>query len=504
MRKVILLTANVILDSLRKLEPLLDDEEDIIVLSTNRMFLNERNIIEKYINVLSYETFAENLTDEEMEACDKRAYHDIQNEIPLIYEYLPSYYALTKKYKNEIVRDNIIKKYGSIQMFILANDLGIDLDVWMDENAQKYTLEYYYSEEAPAAHSGIVDKFKEVLKKNPFLVRMVHYFRPQLTHDIFEAEYCGKKYIFIGSLNKVGYRMQLEWKRSTKEYKRIARGKYYNRDECQYLSTLHERFNCTIPDSPSYDVRYIQDGYLPPNYSSLYLKFKNDNVKYYAWDSLGTRIFHYQNVPVDIMPFRKKLYLPQPVFAKEIKKILIVTSGAGDWIALKNRSDEDLMVEAFGIIAKHFKDIEFVYRCHPVWVHPQHQGINSINRVAEYFETLGLKNLKVSTNIIKEDLKSFKVSLPRQSMDEDLKDTDLIFGEHSIAMVDGALKGIPFASVNLTGRRDLFEGLTDLGFPHFEKVDDVISFIEHISSDTMLQNKYMAAVNNYNVMTDIE
>ena len=214
------------------------------------------------------------------------------------------------------------------------------------------------------------------------------------------------------------------------------------------------------------------------------------------------QVFRNQNIPVELLPFRKKLYMPEPKFSP-IHSVLCVASGAGDWTAMKNRSDEDMMIMAFVEIAKSYPAIRFVYRCHPTWIHPEHQGVNSINRVAEYFNWLNLPNLVLSGNIPTANLDSFQLSFSRNSLEEDLKEADIVFGEHSVSMIDAAFLGIPFASVNMTGRRDFFCGMTDMGFPHCESLDEIEDVLNSITDPKFIE-KYTEAVKRYNQMTDEE
>lgn len=502
--KIVIISQNVKLQSMNKLIPVLNNVP-IVLLSTQKLFKFEKEIVGSFLNVKAYITFSDMLTDKDMEWCDTQAFqHFTCIKRPL--RDLMDYYARIKYLKNKLVLERIIEKYGEVEGYICSDDLGLEKSVWLKNGYKSFTVDYYYvSPKNVCIKIGKVLKptIKTIFKKVvPSRIRRLIPINRNQTSEVYISHWNGKKYVFIGSLNKTGYRMQMKWVKSEEEYLKLKKEKYESADTCHYLSSLHEWTKCTIPDDPRYDVTYIQDGYLPPNYSSLYLRFVPKNVKYYAWDSVGIKIFKNQGVPVSIMPFRKKLYLPKPRFGKKIKKILVVTSGAGDWTAVKNRSDEDLMVEAFEEIAKAFPSIEFVYRCHPVWIHPAHQGVNAINRVSKFFEYTKLSNIKTSSNIIKEDLNDFKLSLPRQSMEADLEGTDLVVGEHSIAMVDGAFKGIPFVSLNLTGRRNLFCGMSDLGFPHFESTGDLINFISHLPYDKTLQGEYEKAVEAYNMMTD--
>ena len=84
-----------------------------------------------------------------------------------------------------------------------------------------------------------------------------------------------------------------------------------------------------------------------------------------------------------------------------------------------------------------------------------------------------------------------------------MKKADIVFGEHSVSMIDGAFKNIPFASVNLTDRRDFACGLTELGFPNCKNADDIVKVIQEFTTPEY-QKKYLQAVKNYNEMTDKE
>ena len=218
---------------------------------------------------------------------------------------------------------------------------------------------------------------------------------------------------------------------------------------------------------------------------------------------MSKEAFINSGLDVEIMPFRKILKLPYIKDLPRLKKILVATSGSGDWTAQKNRSDEDVAVEMFVEIARNNPDIEIVYRCHPTWVHPEHNGVHSIKRVIEYFEYTGLKNIHVSANIPEEDLKDFCLSFNRSSLEEDMKESNLVFGEHSVSMLDAALCGIPFASYNFTKRRNLAEGISRFGFTNCTSVNEIQRLINEYGSDKYLEH-YNQAVDKYNEMVEME
>lgn len=496
MNNIVVITQNVKLKSLSgvkdKLQP-----GSVLIVSTQFVFENEREIINNVLGVnCDYVDFADLLSDAERQKCDEDAFDES-------FRGTSPYYARIKTLKNERIVSQVEKKYPSVNRLLVCDDLGIDGAVWIARGYKPVSCEYYYlNKSAPTTGriSRIVQRIVGQLKA------IGDYYK----RDIWQANFRGTKHLFFGSTNRIGYRMALEFKKASKweNIKFIAARfsiKLFNimpKNDTVRMTTLHEDAYWKLPDHRNFNVKKIQDGYLPPNYTSKYLCYSGRETEFYAWDEIGCHTFQYHHLNYAIMPFRKKLYLPEPRFPKRVKRVLCVASGAGDWTAIKNRSDEDMMLWAFGKIAAIFTNIEFVYRCHPVWIHPQHQGVNSIKRAAEYYDWLKLPNLKLSGNIPDANQGGqFVLSYKRSSFEEDLKDVDLVFGEHSVSMLDAGFKNILFASCNVTGHRNLWEDITKLGFPHCESVEDIAGIIRKAETATF-KTEYMQAVKNYNEMTD--
>ncbi|MCI8376150.1 MAG: hypothetical protein HFI29_12060 [Lachnospiraceae bacterium] len=485
---LVVFTQNLKLDSLGEILTEINKDYSTVLLTSHCLFENEIESIEGMIGNVETYTFASLMSDADMEKIDIDAYKEEHEDIG-------EYYRRIKVKKNELIISRILEKIDPIVKLILCDDLGIDLGSWLKAGFRKVELEYYHKTEVAESEN-----------KTAYFQAIKRFAR----EPVYSTRYNGKKYVFYGSMNRIGYRLNSEFKRDRLEnwlfIATIVSRKLFNKSICRknvkHISTLHESLKWRFPKLSNYEVGLIQDGYLPPNYSSLYLKFINPNEHYYAWDTLGMQVFHNQNIPVKMLPLRKKLYLPEPEL-KRVKSVLCIASGAGDWTAMKNRSDEDMMILAFIEVAKRHPEIKFVYRCHPNWVYPAHQGMNSINRVAEYFSWLNLPNLVLSGNIPSTNLDNFQLSISRNSLAEDLKEVDIVFGEHSISMVDAAFKRIPFASVNVTGRRDFFCGMTSLGFPHCESIEDIESVLIECGKQKF-DDAYKAAVEKYNRMTDEE
>lgn len=496
MDNIIVLTQNLKLESIAKLKSELAGSETLI-LSTQFIFENEAKLINEQLGVrCTYKNFSDILTDADWDYCDTNAFSDQQKNVD-------EYYSAIKTLKNQMIANKVLSEYACNNKIIVCDDLGLDANVWISKGFRYIRCEYYHE-----STSLLTEKSSLIIKAVSKFSSKLRTLKNVLTLNIWKISYNGQTYLFFGSLNRIGYRCNMEFKKASRlENVKAAfymAFKAWPSNKIVRMSTLHESTSIKFPDIANLNLKLIQDGYLPPNYSSKYLLFNGKNIEYYTWDVAGQVTFKYHQLKSQVMPFRKKLYLPNPVFPQRVKKVLCVASGAGDWTAVKNRSDEDKMVHAFGKIAAMFPDIEFVYRCHPVWVHPQHQGVNSINRVAEYVHWLSLPNFKISCHIPNAVEKGkFVLSYKRTSFEEDLKDVDVVFGEHSISMIDAAFKSILFCSVNVTGRRDFFKGVTAMGFPHCESIDEISVLLKSINT-LAFRERYEQAIKNYNEMTDRE
>jgi len=498
MTNVYVFSQNLKLLSFAELKHSVSAEDKNVFITTHMLFENEQAYLRSVFCNCSFRKFADYLTDEEMAYCDTRAYTGDRMEYA-------NYERNLKCLKNQVVLKKVLNDFPNCNGYLLCADLGIDAHVWLKAGFQQLSGEYYYVEQP----MSVLRKARQIAAKSMWLKRLYKKLKPYRNAcqpaEVYVATFEGKKYIFLGKMHRIDYRLDLQFQQSQEEYEKLEKGIFYPAEECVYLTTWHEKSKCQIPDSPKYDVRWMQDGYLPPNYSHYDYSFKPKNVSYFCWDILGTKLFKNKGLPFSMIPFRKKLYLPQPIFPQQVKKVLVVASGSGDWTAMKNRSDDDLMVDAFVQIARRFPDIQFIYRCHPTWIHPQNVGVNSINRVYEYFESVNLPNLRVFSNIPVSNGQgsTFQFSFPRSSLEEEFLDTDLVFGEHSISMIDAAFKRIPFASVNLTNRRNFFIGINELGFPTCDSLDKIAELIDAVTTKDF-QIQYLSAVSSYNAMTDLE
>jgi hypothetical protein len=503
----------------------IDNQDLCLCLSTHKLFDIEKGTICNNVNKqVQFSCFADYLTDYEMEYCDIKAYELENQEDINSSELVDWYYDNIKRLKNQIILDNIRKGFNLAKKIIVANDLGIDLSIWEQngfENCMKEDTKALTNQNSWVKYARI----KSIWKR----MKNVWYSEKNI-HVIEDSE---REYLFFGSLRRIKPRFKSELKindYSVSFFCRVYRiilflllilkrklnanftigylflSKEVNflirRDKQRYLaSSLHEYIpalsdlagNCRI------QLVIFQDSYLPENYTSKYLKYFSNVNKFLTWDRFSLGIFKLHDLPAEVSSLFRPLILPEIIKVEyPIKTIVVATSGSGDWTALKNRSDEDLLVEAFVEVARQFPHINIIYRCHPLWAHPLHQGVNSIKRVDNYFRELGLKNIWVSSESLIQSEEFTGLSVKPESMAVDIERGDLFFGEHSIAMIDAALQGKMFASVNLTNRRDLFTIYSQIGFPHITRSEDLIKFIDRLSDSSEEIDLYNNAVSNYN------
>lgn len=495
---VIVLTQNFKLDFMQYVLNLIDKKDELLVLSTNYLFEHERLKFSDCCDETEFHTFADFLTDSEMSEIDKVAY----TENPAT---LQEYIVNIKTIKNRFVLKKLRTLYDkNIKGILLSydNDLGLVDKIWENAGFTKIKKgSFYYDILTLSLKQKLVSNFPTLAKVYKKIKGKSADSKSCIENEFHVYDENGYKYILVGKLNRIDYRLDAKFESNYEEYNKYVNNQFYTFDKAQYLVAWHEFPKCKVPDEPCYDVRYVQDGYLPSNYSDYTYFFKPKNVKYYVWDSLGGKLFKNQGLPFSMLPFRKKIYLPIPNYPKRVKKILVATSASGDWTAQKNRSDDDLLVKVFIEVAKERPDIKIVYRCHPNWIGSDMLGVNSINRIHELFEREKLPNITLSSNIPNTGRTTHTFS--RSSLEEDLKDCDIVFGEHSLSMIDAGLKKILFCPVNVTKRRSFAQSLIDLGFASCTTTDDVLLLIDSVSTDAFI-SRYNSAVHDYNAMTDKE
>jgi hypothetical protein len=236
-------------------------------------------------------------------------------------------------------------------------------------------------------------------------------------------------------------------------------------------------------ESYSLPVQIFVDGFHPANYPRSYID-SYINGSFVVRDMFDSKWFaKYGREVIKSYPFMEKNYLESPEEKVEINAVYLMLNHAGDWTALINRSDSDILVECFVEIAKYFPNLNFVIRLHPTMIHEEHEGKKSSERIREYVRWCDLDNLTISED----------------SLEHDLATGDIFVSEYSAALLDAYSSGKLGIIVNLTNRRSFMEDYEKIGFQYVNSRNELESIIENILSDSgeHLQRQN-TAVSRYN------
>ena len=130
-------------------------------------------------------------------------------------------------------------------------------------------------------------------------------------------------------------------------------------------------------------------------------------------------------------------------------------------------------------------------------MHPDHQGARAIERLSEFCEAESCENLVISTGAILEGsifTNDGNLSSSSASIQEEIAESDIIFGDHSQALLVAAEEGKVVASINCCERQSLFFAHTSIGLPLLESSRDMEVFIANCLSgnfsgiDTFIEN----------------
>jgi hypothetical protein len=230
------------------------------------------------------------------------------------------------------------------------------------------------------------------------------------------------------------------------------------------------------------------DGYHPPNYNRTYID-NYENVTFMASEPVSAGWFRRFSYPVMPAPcFIRQARMPE-VWKEEISgTILLALNHAGDWSALINRSDTDILVMAFSELAATFPHLTFVLRPHPTMNKAAHEGKHSLARITEYVVRCALPNLKISSNT---------------DVMADIEESFLVCSEYSQVLITGWLSGICGLSVNITRRRSFMQPYVGFGFPEVSSLKEWEAFIAELLCNKEIKFKQqIAAAKQYNIHLD--
>lgn len=494
----------------------------LVLLSTHRLFPTEQDEIAQKLKNPTFITFEDLLSDKEMANIDTISYKQEQQQPGR--SSLSRYYKLIKINKNLTVRNNLSGLYNLKQGYILNNDLGIHAKSWATDS--NFKCSFPKIRPATKSQTSLPDLFQLIAKPELWLledqnnnrymfvgsisrikskltpssvvcnlftqpgvfIHIVSSFLRFIPKWLFIKFKQGKQNLTLSSL----WKAELNWIGAKYQVNHLA-------------TSIHEYSNInSIIKNIMINEGYVvfQDGYLPDNYTSKYLNYHPGVKKFIVWDKLSSSLVKRNKLDHEISTiFHRQRILKSVINNIPLKRIIIATSGAGDWTALKNRSDDDKLILAIVKVAKHFPNIDFIYRAHPFWTRDTHTGVNSLNRLSKYLIDSNITNIRISSQSLKYSQETHNLHIPASSFSQDIKEADLVLGEHSIAMIDAAAEGKIFASVNLSNRRDLFESFSKLGFTNLTSRNEIIQYIQKLCNKKTSQpilRRHNRAVIKYN------
>jgi hypothetical protein len=467
----------------------------IFILTTHYLFENERRLYSAITPggcVISHMSAL--LTDAELERCDEYASASMLS----IYEndavkqnYTHFFMNASLWFKNKSVYEKLCvdKIFKSVYYY---PGLGVSSQYWSMSGASPVDC-------LPVCERGksvaAKNSFRNLLK-NPFrfirhcfsssevtLVKvsagLIVFFTPvkRIKFDgraaVLKIKINNYKYLSLSSLNS-----QIDI------YKRFI--DRLKRKHNVFIGTsIHEYRYEFIKNFESEKILLFIDGFHPANYPRSYID-SYAGVNFVIRDVFGADWF-VNNKKSVIKPRGYHLLELMNEKAGEkppaVKTIVLVLNHAGDWTALINRSDTDILIEKFCMAAREFGGNNFIVRLHPTMAHRSHEGVNSMKRVAEYIKWLNLSNL----------------SLSELTLEQDIKRGDLFVSEYSQVLLDSLIEGKLSVMANFTGRRSFFADFEKIGFTGVSTYEEFVNVIKDINANiSKYFKKQREAMNRYN------
>ena len=463
----------------------------IVILSPHVVFENEsKEIACKTNKIIRFISFYEFISEKEMIFCDNEADKKVLRKFKSRLGKLKVYFDGIKYLKNEIILNNIQKKYTINYLGVLSNDLGVIPEVWFLLSNHKHSN--YKKYKSMDILNNIFNLFKK-LSPSSFFSKIKKLF----SFRFYNFHYDGRNALFLGEisrvsqyLNKKSFKItqvssfhklllftciivgKIEIKFNFNHFSKFLLKIFFKLTKYKnVVTTIHEysQFQSFIKACSEFDnknVICLQDGLLPENYESKYLNYMPYVDVFYVWSKNVKNFFrrnkldaHVSNLFINQSSLN--FYSKQPNL-KKIKRtinILYIASGSGDWTALKNRSDEDLAFLAFCYLADNYPAINFIFRPHPLWVHSEHQGKDSIKRLIHFVSYKKFSNLKISPSVIEEarqNLLHMSLSKKFPSMETEIHNADIVIGDHSQSLIKAFNKGKLTISFNPSRRKSFF------------------------------------------------
>lgn len=436
--------------------------KNICIISSNLLFKKEKILFKDSVSInnISFFTFSDFITKEEMEAIDNsiESYKVIDKQKDILYQ------------KNKIIFKKI-SKYVKSECVYYDVGLEISKEFWGDMGASPLFKPNKKEDVLAQFFSKVIIRLKSIFKKMNFY--FLEYQSeilvfPTINRLNFEENIVLSKqsylpilYYFLGIRNRIEI------------IKKIMYKKYINK-KIRIVMRTHD-----------YDSRYMTsndliaiDGYIPPNYASHYIK-EFPVGKFIINEFSSKEWLKDIERKIVISGLMKMEFYSENIDIKKIENVVIFCNHAGDWSAKISRSDTDILLENILELAEKMKELNFIIRLHPTMTHERHEGKNSYKRIVEYVKELDLPNLSVTD----------------KSLKENLLEGDVFLSEYSATIIDVWKNGKIGIICNFTKHESFMEVFRNEGFLYVEKKNELKEMLLDIQSNTLKYNKVQEKAN---------
>lgn len=421
-----------------------------VFLTTHYPFPHEREVLQKISRDVRILTFADILTEEDMCKCDNFATDTLQKKSEGKIDFGSQFFYLSLKEKNRLVCNKICLLYQFSKIYYLPG-LGVDGNYW---NGLGIPLVKKPDDSKSFTAKGMKFLTNTVSRINKIFQK----------HDFSLIQSNGKNFFFISSMRRLRVVLGTRIQQKKKSQLFINKNQHEQKANTFFCTTIHEYHNAR--SLLSGELLVFQDGFIPSNYPRSYIDMFIDAsfvVRTMFDDAWFNKYGKKTQKPPEFI--EKEFFLP--ISCTQKKNVLVALNHAGDWTALINRSDTDILIAAIRDIAEKFPEFHFRLRVHPSMIHPAHEGINSINRISHFIKIAKLDNL----------------SLSGFSLEEDLEWADICMSEYSQVLLDSYRLGKIGISINLTMRRSFMQDFINLGFFQAQCTDDIVHFLKRINNN---------------------
>jgi hypothetical protein len=431
------------------------------LLTTHHPFAHERSALTAALAPAGvvFHTFADLLDDTTLAAIDDDATAALRTSSLRRTAYTTAFQHQMTRRKNAAAYA-ALRARGPIRRVFAAHGLGIDAHYWREQGATLL--------ETPT--------WKELLQRSA-VWHQLHAWNARRPRTGTVVRDGPDGYLFVAGLNRLRVRPGTP---TTVMPLRAALAD----PTVRYVATA-------LHDDPAFahrlgrPVRVFVDGHLPTNYPRTYADALSD-AEFVCGDPFAVEwLSRHGRKTVPLPAFVTAAEFNPAVAPTAIRNVVCLLNHAGDWSALINRSDTDVLAEEFTRLATAFPSLHFVLRPHPGMDHPRHEGAGGLARLAELVRRAASPNLEYSLGPLAADLTR----------------GDLFISEYSSTLIEAWRSGKLGLVANLTRRRSLMQDFADLGFPSVATSAELRTALESaVASPGLLAARQTAATTRCNAL----